>query len=81
MTDEEIIQAVGERIAHAEEKHPGFACGVYQALGYLEEEAGEVARAITKGEGTLRMRSELLDVIAVAWRMLRGEYEQGGGNE
>ena len=75
MTDEEIFDAVDRGLVRAKRLHPRFAEGKYQALGYLGEEFGEASRAITKNEGEQRMREELIDLIVVAWRMLRGDHE------
>jgi len=73
----EIIQ----HVVMARVKHERFAEGVYEALGILGEEYGEVVRAITKQEGEDRLREELLDLIAVAWRMLKREYEHNDQEE
>lgn len=72
--NDQIYQRLQKRLEEAEAKHPQFAEGVYQALGVLDEEAGEVARTITKNEGFDRMQEELLDVLAVAWRFYRGDW-------
>lgn len=75
MTDKEILEALKKGLTKAQLLHPGFAEGQYEALVHLSEEHGEVVRAITKNEGKQRMQEELIDLIVVAWRMLRGEYE------
>lgn len=75
MTDEEIFDAVDRGLVRAKHLHPRFAEGKYQALGFLGEEFGEASRAITKNEGEQRMQEELVDLIVVAWRMLRGDHE------
>ena len=75
MTDEDILERVRQGLVRAEHLHPRFAEGKYQALGYLGEEFGEASRAITKNEGEQRMQEELVDLIVVAWRMLRGDHE------
>lgn len=75
MTDEDILERVRRGLVRAEHLHPRFAEGKYQALGYLGEEFGEASRAITKNEGEQRMQEELVDLIVVAWRMLRGDHE------
>jgi len=73
----EIFDRVSRTLAKAEKKHPNFAEGQYEALGYLGEEYGEVTKEITKGkEGwEKRMDAEIYDLIAVAIRILRREYE------
>ena len=49
----------------------------YEALGFLGEEYGEVAKKITKEKPgwNERTNDELLDLIIVAVRMLLREYE------
>ena len=81
MTNEEIVEALKSAFCKAQLLHPGFAEGPYEALGFLSEEHGEVTKAITKGEGKRRMQEELIDLIVVAWRMLRGEHEDTDCNE
>ena len=77
MTDTDIMRRFFERLKEGEEKHPDFAEGQYQALGFLSEEHGEVAKEISKGlEGWQeRSENELLDLMVVAYRMLRHDYE------
>ncbi len=73
------LTSVCERLGEARVKHPRFAEQVYHALSFLSEEHGEVVREVTKGKDgwESRMDSELLDLIAVAVRMLLREYEHG----
>ena len=73
----EIFDRVSRTLIKAEKKHPTFAEGQYEALGFLGEEYGEVTKEITKGKDgwEKRMDSELYDLIAVAIRMLRREYQ------
>ena len=75
MTDEDILERVRRGLVRAKRLHPRFAEGKFHALGYLGEEFGEASRAITKNEGEQRMQEELVDLIVVAWRMLRGDHE------
>ena len=75
--DLELFYKLETALQRAEKLHPGFAEGPYEALGFLSEEHGEVTKAITKGEGKQRMQEELIDLIVVAWRMLRDEHEKG----
>jgi hypothetical protein len=74
-----VLATVCTRLGEAREKHPRFAEQVYHALSFLSEEHGEVVREVTKGKDgwESRMDSELLDLIAVAMRMLLREYEHG----
>lgn len=76
MTDAEIVERLKSAFCKAQLLHPGFAEGLFHALGFLSEEHGEVVRAVTKGEGKQRVQEELIDLIVVAWRMLRGEHER-----
>ena len=66
-----------KRLQEARAKHPGFACGQYEAIANLEAEAGEVTREVVKGrEGwEARMDEELKDVRVVALRMSLREYD------
>ena len=73
-----ILDKIQPDLKRGERLHPDFAEGVYQALGFLGEEYGEVSREITKGEPgwEKRMDSELFDLIVVAIRMLLRDYER-----
>lgn len=75
MTNEELFEKLMAAVERGRRLHPGFAEGQYQALGYLSEEHGEVTRAITKNEGWDRVFSELIDLMAVAWRFALREHE------
>lgn len=75
MTDEELLERVKTRIEYAMARHPVFAEGVYQGLGRVGEEYGELVKAVTKGEDAERILYEALDLIAVAWRFARGDYK------
>lgn len=68
-----------ERLVDARLKHPDFACGQWEAIGYLEAEMGETTQEVVKGyEGwEARMDEELKDVRVVALRMSLREYEHG----
>ena len=63
------------RLKAAEEKHPVFAEGPYQALGIVAEECGEVAKCITKDAGEERLYDEALDLLVVTWRLARGDWK------
>ena len=67
------------RLQEARAKHPDFACGQWEAIGYLEAEMGETTQEVVKGrEGwEARMDDELKDVRVVALRMSLREYEHG----
>lgn len=68
-----------DRLREARSKHPEFACGQWEAIGYLEAEMGETTQEVVKGrEGwEARMDEELKDVRVVALRMSLREYEHG----
>lgn len=65
-------------VERAERLHPVFAEGIWQGLGYLQEELGEVVRAATHNEGEERLREEILDLLVVCWRFARKDYETDG---
>ena len=74
-----VLIDICTRLGEARAKHERFAEQVYHALSFLSEEHGEVVREVTKGKDgwESRMDSELLDLIAVAMRMLLREYDHG----
>ena len=75
----EVLAADLKRLGEARAKHPDFACGQWEAIGYLEAEMGETTQEVVKGrEGwDTRMDDELKDVRVVALRMSLREYEHG----
>lgn len=75
-TDKELFEALMKHVDRAEHLHPVFAEGIWQGLGYLQEELGEVTRAATHNEGEERLRAEILDLLVVCWRFARKDYEQ-----
>ena len=77
MRENDIFLKVMERLHDAEVKHPVFAIGPWQAVGYLSEEHGEVCREVTKCKDGWeeRMDKELIDLIVISIRMLRRDYE------
>lgn len=64
------------RLAEAEKKHPVFAEGIYQALGRIGEEYGELVQAVNHNEGEDRIMSEAYDTLAVLVRFIRGDWKQ-----
>lgn len=74
--DGKLLFDLISRIAKAEEKHPDFADGVYQGVGVIGEEYGELCQALNKGEGEERVMDEALDLLCVAWRFCRGDWEK-----
>lgn len=64
------------RVAMAEKKHPDFSDGVYQGVGVIGEEYGELCQALNKGQGEARVMDEALDLLCVVWRFCRGDWRQ-----
>ena len=73
----EMIDRLCEVIRTAREKHPRFAEGKWQALGVINGEVGEFARAILKNEGEDREIAEAFDSVATLWRFILGEHKTG----
>lgn len=75
----ELDFKMAEWLEMARIKHqwPRDAEGPYQALWALLEEVKELTEAVEKDPRQWRWVSELLDVIAVACRMLDGEHLTG----
>lgn len=74
--DGKVLFALISRIAKAEEKHPFFADGMYQGVGVLGEEYGELCQALNKGEGEERVMDEAFDLLCVAWRFCRMDWKK-----
>lgn len=72
--DFSILLALSDRVKAAQEKHPDFADGIYQGVGVIGEEYGELCQAINKGEGEDRVMDEALDLLCVVWRFCRGDW-------
>lgn len=72
--DGKILFALMNRLAKAEEKHPGFADGIYQGVGVVGEEYGELCQALNKNQGEERVMDEALDLLCVVWRFCRGDW-------
>lgn len=74
----QVLKGIAERLEHARTKHTKEEwenMGVMQAYKALMSEVSEVEDAIFN-ETQERVESELLDVIAVAVRMLNCEYKK-----
>lgn len=71
----DIFGQVEDALKIAEKKHPVFAEGIAQGLGRMGEEFGEVCQAVNHGESEERIMSEALDLLVVAWRFLRRDWE------
>ena len=75
--DGKVLFSLIDRLAKAEAKHPDFADGIYQGVGVIGEEYGELCQALNKGEGEERVMDEAFDLLCVAWRFCRGDWRQG----
>lgn len=76
--DVPLLMKLAERVKAAETKHPGFADGIYQGVGVIGEEYGELCQALNKGEGEERVMDEALDLLCVVWRFCRGDWQNRG---
>ena len=74
--DLKLMEVLFERIKSAEEKHPDFSDGIYQGVGVIGEEYGELCQALNKEQGDARVMDEALDLLCVAWRFCRGDWRQ-----
>ena len=74
----DLLVALAERVKAAEEKHPDFSDGIYQGVGVIGEEYGELCQALNKGEGEERVMDEALDLLCVVWRFCRGDWQNRG---
>lgn len=76
--DGKVLFALINRIAEAEKKHPDFADGIYQGVGVIGEEYGELCQALNKNQGEARVMDEALDLLCVVWRFCRGDWSDKG---
>lgn len=74
--DGKLLFALIARLAKAKEKHPEFADGIYQGVGVIGEEYGELCQALNKGEGEERVMDEAFDLLCVAWRFCRMDWKK-----
>lgn len=72
--DGKVLFALIDRIAKAEEKHPDFSYGIYQGVGVIGEEYGELCQALNKRQREERVMDEALDLLCVVWRFCRGDW-------
>lgn len=75
--DGKLLFALIARLAKAKEKHPDFADGIYQGVGVIGEEYGELCQALNKGQGEERIMDEAFDLLCVVWRLCRGDWRTG----
>lgn len=76
--DGKVLFTLIARIAKAEKQHPDFADGIYQGVGVIGEEYGELCQAVNKGQGEERIMAEAFDLLCVVWRLCRGDWEKKG---
>lgn len=76
----DLLVKLAERVKAAEEKHPDFADGIYQGVGVIGEEYGELCQALNKGQGEERVMDEVLDLLCVVWRFCRGDWQTRGSS-
>ena len=72
----DLLMKLTDRVMAAEIKHPDFADGIYQGVGVIGEEYGELCQALNKGEGDERVMDEALDLLCVAWRFCRMDWKK-----
>ena len=78
MTDDELYRSLAARAVEAEKKHPVFSDGIYQGVGVIGEEYGELCQALNKQQGEERIMDEALDLLCVVWRFCRGDWQNRG---
>lgn len=78
---EQVLYRLAEAILEARRKHPVFADGIYQALGRVGAEYGELVQAVEKLESTERMETEALHLMVTTVRLLNREHETHGGEK
>ena len=88
MTDEEylkfvmapenrrVLELLKRKDDRARQKHPVFAVGIYQGFGVIGEEYGEACQAVNHEQGEERIMDEAFDLLCVAWRFCRGDWEK-----
>lgn len=74
--DGKLLFALIDRVAEAEKKHPAFSDGIYQGVGVIGEEYGELCQALNKSQGEERVTDEALDLLCVVWRFCRGDWRK-----
>ena len=70
----EIFTELEEDLSIAELKHPVFATTFNEAVMRVVEELGEVAQARNKSQGEEREMCEMMDLLCVVWRLVRGDW-------
>jgi hypothetical protein len=70
----EFIRNLARAIDSARTKHPVFAEGIYQALGRVGAEYGELVQAVEKGMPQDEVEQEAMHLVVTAVRLLNGEH-------
>ena len=76
----DLLVALAERVKAAETKHPDFSDGIYQGVGVIGEEYGELCQALNKVQGEERVMDEALDLLCVVWRFCGGDWQTRGSS-
>lgn len=76
--DVSLLMKLAERMNAAETKHPDFSDGIYQGVGVIGEEYGELCQVLNKQQGEERVMDEALDLLCVVWRFCRGDWKKKG---
>ena len=72
----DLLVKLADRVKAAEKKHPDFVDGIYQGVGVIGEEYGELCQAVNKNQGLKRIMDENWDVIVTAFRFWRGDWKR-----
>lgn len=70
-----LSNKVVKGVHRARQLHPKFAEGVWQGIGVISAEIGELVRAVEKNEGRERVKAEIIDCLVVLIRFWLEEYE------
>lgn len=69
------FEPIAKELARAEKKHPNFPENMYEQLAIMQEEAGEVSKAVLHYHhegGTLQdVKKELIETAAMCMRMYK----------
>lgn len=78
---EQVLYRLAEAMREARCKHPVFADGIYQALGRVGAEYGDVVQAVEKLESPERVETEALHLLVTTVRLLNREHETHEGEK
>lgn len=75
MNEKQILEAITQELGSAEIKHPDFPTSIFRQLAIMQEEAGEVTKAVLHfhyEDGTIEhIKEELIQTAAMCVRMLK----------